>query len=245
MHDKCMKLYGNLTQISSIDKLTWRIFAKINQRVNCRACDDSEMLTACSFLMPMYLIPSACAAPATSTTGIPTTPNIYSTPWVFKAEARREAPFGASPSTSSSLAATILKSAIQYVSAYTDWVSIRKWEKKIRNAGIGTAKQSVLLRIHIRANSQTKGLERDWKRRARLFSCFSLASPGLACSWLRDCRARWIENGGKTGENFSCAFYFRVFPISQCLEQAIRLDYQLLDYSSPLSSLEGWRERSV
>ena len=129
--------------------------------------------------------------------------------------------------------------------AYTDWVSIRKWEKKIRNAGIGTAKQSVLLRIHIRANSQTKGLERDWKRRARLFSCFSLASPGLACSWLRDCRARWIENGGKTGENFSCAFYFRVFPISQCLEQAIRLDYQLLDYSSPLSSLEGLRERSV
>ena len=95
------------------------------------------------------------------------------------------------------------------------------------------------------ANSQTKGLERDWKRRARLFSCFSLASPGLACSWLRDCRARWIENGGKTGENFSCALYFRVFPISQCLEQATRLDYQLLDYSSPLSSLEGLRERSV
>ena len=118
-------------------------------------------------------------------------------------------------------------------------------EKKIRNAGIGTAKQSVLLRIHIRANSQTKGLKRDWKRRARLFSCFSLASPGLACSWLRDCRARWIKNGGKTGENFSCAFYFRVFPISQCLEQATRLDYQLLDYSSPLSSLEGLRERSV
>ena len=194
MHDKCMKLYGNLTQISFIDKLTWRIFAKINQRLNCRACDDSEMLTACSFLMPMYLIPSACAAPATSTTGIPTTPNIYSTPWVFKAQARRVAPFRATPSTSSSLAAAILKSAIQHVSPYTEWVSFPKMRKKIRNAGMGTAKQSVFLRIHIRANSQTKGLERGWKRRSRLFSCFSLASPGLACSWLRDCRARWIEN---------------------------------------------------
>ena len=75
-----MELYGNLTHTSSIDKLTWRIFAEINQRLNCRACDDSEMLNACSFLMPMYLIPSACAASATSTTGIPTTPNIYSTP---------------------------------------------------------------------------------------------------------------------------------------------------------------------
>ena len=31
-----------------------------------------------------------------------------------------------------------------------------------------TAKQSVFLRIQVRANSQTKGLERGWKQRARL-----------------------------------------------------------------------------
>ena len=31
-----------------------------------------------------------------------------------------------------------------------------------------TAKQSVFLRIQVRASSQTKGLERGWKQRARL-----------------------------------------------------------------------------
>ena len=38
------------------------------------------------------------------------------------------------------------------------------------------AKQSVVLRIQVRASSQTKGLERGWKQRARLFF---LASHGV------------------------------------------------------------------
>ena len=33
---------------------------------------------------------------------------------------------------------------------------------------VQTAKQSVFLRIHVRASTQTKGLERDGKQRARL-----------------------------------------------------------------------------
>ena len=221
-NSKCMELYGNLNQTSSIDKLTWRIVAKINQRLNCRACDDSEMRTACSFLMPMYLIPSACAAPATSTTGIPTTPNIYSTPWVFKAQARREAPFRATPSTSSSLAAAILKSAIQYVSPYTEWVSFRKMRKKIRNAGIGTAKQSVFLRIHIRANSQTKGLERGWKRRARLFSCFFLARLSLFLAPRESGPLNWERANTKIKreKTFRVPFTLASSPLSERLEQA-------------------------
>ena len=97
----------------------------------------------------------------------------------FQGTGQEVAPFRATPSTSSSLAAATLKSAIQYVSPYTEWVSFPKMRKKSRNAGMGTAKQSVFLRIHIRANSQTKGLERGWKRRARLFSCFSLARLSL------------------------------------------------------------------
>ena len=37
-----------------------------------------------------------------------------------------------------------------------------------KNKILKTAKQSVFLRIHVRASSQTKGLERGWKQRARL-----------------------------------------------------------------------------
>ena len=42
------------------------------------------------------------------------------------------------------------------------------WCNCITNNYLGDAKQSVFLRIQVRANSQAKGLEWDWKRRARL-----------------------------------------------------------------------------
>ena len=50
--------------------------------------------------MAMNLIPSACATRAISTILLPTIPNMYSTPWVFKADTSSEAPLTNSPSTS-------------------------------------------------------------------------------------------------------------------------------------------------
>ena len=56
----------------------------------------------------------------------------------------------------------------------------------------GTAKQFVFLRIQVRANGQTKGLEWGWKQRARLGSdgFFSLASHALGACEARALRAR-------------------------------------------------------
>ena len=52
-------------------------------------------------------------------------------------------------------------------------------------------KQSVFLRIQVRASSQTKGLERGWKQRARLGrDAFSLASQALRACEARAPRAR-------------------------------------------------------
>ena len=43
----------------------------------------------CSWRNPMYLIPTSCARRARSVTGIPTTPKIVSTPFIFSASTIR------------------------------------------------------------------------------------------------------------------------------------------------------------
>ena len=105
---------------------------------------------------------------------------------------------------------------------------------------MGTAKQSVFY-VFIYARTVKQKVWSEAENGERDFSPAFL-SPGLACSWLRDSRAHWIENvrhENETGENFSRAFYFRVFPTIW----ASGTGYTRFDYSSPLSSQGGPRER--
>ena len=80
--------------INTTTQGNWTKKEKKTQRENCLLASKKIMchLTACSFLMPMYLIPACWAATATSMTGIPTIPNMYSTPCVLSDFATTVAP---------------------------------------------------------------------------------------------------------------------------------------------------------
>ena len=72
-----------------------------------------------------------------------------------------------------------------------DYIEVQEKKKKyvaLCSRPPQTAEQSVFLRIQVRASSQTKGLERGWKQRARLgrdAKNFSLASHALRASEAR------------------------------------------------------------
>ena len=62
----------------------------------------------------------------------------------------------------------MIVSKIEIKGHFVQWLYSQSEELLSQSLACYTTKQSVFLRIQVHASSQTKGLERGWKQRARL-----------------------------------------------------------------------------